>query len=359
MNILVTGAKGFLGKNLCHTLKQTHTVWECHRKTPPEELETYCCRADLVFHLAGVNRAETEAEFWKGNVGFTETLLQVLTRQGNRCPVVFASSIHAGENTPYGQSKQAAEELVLSHGDNTAVYRLPNLFGKWCRPNYNSVVATFCHNLANNLPIRVDDAQAELQLAYIDDVVAELCTATKGKTGVQTISVIHRISVGDLAQQLQQFRRSLEILTLPAMDTFTKQLYATFLSFLPREMVCLQLTTHADTRGSFTELLRPDQCGQLSVNIIRPGQTKGQHWHHSKWELFWVVSGEGLIRQRQVDREEILDFPVTGNRMEAVRILPGYVHSIQNTSLTEDLVTVIWASEWFDPEKPDTVYEEV
>lgn len=358
MNVLVTGANGFLGRHLCLALEQTHKVLPVHRKTPPQVLDTYCRDADFVFHLAGVNRADTEAAFWEGNVGFTQQLLRTLQKWGNTCPVAYASSVRAGENTPYGNSKLAAEKLVLAHGSNTAIYRLPNTFGKWCRPQYNSVVATFCHQIARGMPIRVDDPEKMLELSYIDDVVKALLRALEGEWGYAAAPKGYEISVGQLAGLLQSFYHGLQTPILPRMKELEEKLYATFLSYLPREKVCTPLTVHEDQRGFFAELMRVSG-GQVSVNVSRPGVTKGQHYHHSKWEIFVAVSGEGVIRQRRLDSDEIWEFPVSGQRLTAVRILPGFVHSLENVSETENLVTVIWANEWFDPENTDTYSREV
>ena len=382
MNILVTGAHGFVGRNLVsalHNLRdrkdrtrpELHidTVFACGRDTTPGELETFCQQADFVFHLAGVNRPETEAEFQTGNAGFTGELLAALERHGNDCPVVLASSIQAERDNPYGRSKLAAEALVRAHGERTGakalIYRLPNLFGKWCRPNYNSVVATFCHNLARDLPIMVNDPHAALTLCYIDDVVDEFLRALEGKETREgdfcAVPVCHAVTLGEIVDLLEQFKTQPETLVMPEIPagSFAKKLYSTYLSYLPREKVAFPLKMNEDARGSFTELLKTANCGQFSVNISRPGITKGQHWHHSKWEFFMVVSGRGLIQQRRIGSEEVLEFEVSGERIEAVHMLPGYTHNIINLSDTENLVTVMWANEPFAPQHPDTFFEEV
>ena len=382
MNILVTGAHGFVGRNLVaalHNLRdgkdrtrpglRVDTIFEYTRDTGPAQLDAFCHQADFVFHLAGVNRPETEAEFHTGNAGFTGELLAALERCGNTCPVVLASSIQAERDNPYGHSKLAAEGLVRAHGEKTGakalIYRLPNLFGKWCRPNYNSVVATFCHNLARDLPITVNDPSAALTLCYIDDVVDELLRALEGKETRDgefcTVPACHRVTLGEIVDLLEQFRAQPQTLQMPSIPggSFAKKLYSTYLSYLPKEKVAFPLKMNVDQRGSFTELLKTADCGQFSVNISRPGVTKGQHWHHSKWEFFMVVSGHGLIQQRRIGSDEILEFEVSGERIEAVHMLPGYTHNIINLSDTENLVTVMWANEPFDPQHPDTFFEEV
>ena len=399
MNILVTGAAGFVGKNLMAALKniqsgkdRTHpaiTVDELYGydvDTDPAMLAEYCAKADFVFHLAGVNRPEDPAEFMKGNFGFSSTLLETLKAHSNTCPVMLASSIQAtlvgryagGE---YGKSKKAGEDLFFAYGAETGapvlVYRFPNLFGKWCRPNYNSAVATFCHNIAHDLPITVNDRAIELELLYIDDLVEEMLAALSGHPhrcefdGVDTVlcpdgrfcaaPVTHRVTLGEIVDLLESFRRQPETLQMPAAPdgSFAKKLYATYLSYLPKEKAAFPLKMNVDARGSFTELLRTADCGQFSVNISKPGITKGQHWHHTKWEFFIVVSGHGLIQQRRIGSDEVLEFPVSGEKIEAVHMLPGYTHNLINLSETEDLVTVMWANECFDPNHPDTFFEEV
>ena len=383
MKLLITGARGFVGRNLVETLKAVRDgkdrtrglptdldILECTRQTTAEELEDLCAQADFVFHLAGVNRPQREEEFLEGNRDFTGELLSALERHGNACPVLLASSIQAERDNPYGRSKRAGEELVRAHGEKTGarvlIYRLPNLFGKWCRPNYNSVVATFCHNIARDLPITVNDPAVVLTLSYIDDVVDAFLGALAGQEtrqadGFCAVPVTHTVTLGRIAELLQAFHAQPRTLLLPDIPagSFEKKLYSTYLSYLPREEVCFPLKMNRDQRGSFTELLKTENCGQFSVNVSRPGVTKGQHWHHSKWEFFIVVSGRALIQQRQVGGDEVLEFEVSGDNMEAVHMLPGYTHNLINLSDTEDLVTVMWANEPFDPAKPDTFFEEV
>ena len=396
MNILVTGAKGFVGKNLVQTLKtirdgrnKTHDlsigeIFEYDLDTDPALLEGFCEKADFVFNLAGVNRPKDQAEFMAGNFGFASTLLDTLKRKGNTCPVMLSSSIQASligryGQSDYGRSKLAGEELFFAYGEETGaqvlVYRFSNLFGKWCRPNYNSVVATWCHNIANDLPIQINDPAAQLELTYIDDLVEELLLALEGKAhrcdyeGLTAVAgsrycrvpVSHQVSLGRIAELLQQFRQQPQSLLMPEipMDSFEKKLYSTYLSYLPKEKVAFPLKMNVDARGSFTELLKTPGCGQFSVNISKPGITKGQHWHHSKWEFFMVVAGRGLIQLRCLDGGEILEFPVSGEKIQAVHMLPGYTHNIINLSETEDLVTVMWANEAFDPGRPDTYFEPV
>ena len=396
MNILVTGAKGFVGKNLVQTLKtiqdgrnKTHDlsigeIFEYDLDTDPALLEGFCEKADFVFNLAGVNRPKDQTEFMAGNFGFASTLLDTLKRKGNICPVMLSSSIQASligryGQSDYGRSKLAGEELFFAYGEETGaqvlVYRFSNLFGKWCRPNYNSVVATWCHNIANDLPIQINDPAAQLELTYIDDLVEELLLALEGKAhrcdyeGLTAVAgsrycrvpVSHQVSLGRIAELLQQFRQQPESLLMPEipMDSFEKKLYSTYLSYLHNEKVAFPLKMNVDARGSFTELLKTPGCGQFSVNISKPGITKGQHWHHSKWEFFMVVAGRGLIQLRCLDGGEILEFPVSGEKIEAVHMLPGYTHNIINLSETEDLVTVMWANEAFDPGRPDTYFEPV
>ena len=398
MNILITGAAGFVGKNLTAALKN---IQEGKERTRPELqigeifaydvdteealLEEYCGKADFVFHLAGVNRPKDAAEFMQGNFGFTEKLLSTLKKCGNTCPVMVSSSVQAtcigrydGE---YGRSKKAGEELVFGYGKETGakvlVYRFPNLFGKWCRPNYNSAVATFCNNIANDLPITVSDPAVELELLYIDDLITEMLDALEGKEhrceydGLNVVPddkgaycyapVTHRVTLGGIVELLEAFKAQPQTLMMPeiAGGSFAKKLYSTYLSYLPKEKVAFPLKMNVDARGSFTELLRTEKCGQVSVNISKPGITKGQHWHHSKWEFFIVVSGHGLIQMRKIGSEEVLNFEVSGEKIEAVHMLPGYTHNIINLSDTEDLVTVMWANEPFDPQRPDTFFEKV
>lgn len=382
MNILVTGAHGFVGKNLVAALEavrdgkdrtrgalQVGEVDTFGSSDTPETLEAYCRRADFVFHLVGVNRPKEAAEFQRGNAALTQTLLETLQRVGNPCPVMLASSVQAVQDNPYGVSKRAAEELVRAYGAQTGartcIYRFPNLFGKWCRPNYNSVVATFCHNIAHDLPITIHDEATVLTLAYIDDVVDELIRALSGtetrEGALCTVPVTHTVSLGALAALLRRFHAQPETLLLPEMPagSFAKKLYATYLSYLPEEKTRFPLTMHTDARGSFTELLRTAGCGQVSVNISKPGVTKGQHWHNTKWEFFIVVSGLARIRERRIDSDTVRTFDVSGEKIEAVHMLPGYTHSITNLSDTDDLVTVMWANEPFDAGHPDTFFEEV
>lgn len=399
MNILVTGAKGFVGKNLCAQLKnirdgkarcygdiQIDGIFEYDIDSTAEELDEYCSKVDFVFNLAGVNRPKEQSEFMAGNFGFASTLLDTLKRHGNCCPVMLSSSIQATligryAQGDYGKSKKAGEELFFDYGRETGakvlVYRFPNLFGKWCRPNYNSAVATFCNNIANGLPIQVNDPKVELELLYIDDLVDEMIAALKGGEhhcefdGVDTVlkadgrycavPVSHKATLGEIVELLEKFRSQPETLTMPEIpgNSFAKKLYSTYLSYLPKEKVAFPLKMNIDDRGSFTELLRTEKCGQVSVNISKPGITKGQHWHNTKWEFFIVVSGHGLIQERKIGTDEVLEFEVSGDKIEAVHMLPGYTHNIINLSDTEDLVTVMWANEPFDPSKPDTYFEPV
>ena len=388
MNVLITGANGFVGKNLTQRLYalrdgrdrtrpalQIGEVLLCTRETAPKTLAAYCRSADFVVHLAGVNRPQDPEEFTVGNTDLTRTLLAQLRQSGSRCPVLLASSIQASltgryAGSPYGQSKRAAEALLRAYSEQTGaqglIYRFPNLFGKWCRPNYNSVVATFCHNIARDMPITVSDPGTELELVYIDDLVDELLDAMEGHphradAGYFRVPVSHRVTLGEIVRLLRSFHDQPQTLLLPQIPdgSFAKKLYSTYLSYLPAEKIAFPLKMNVDARGSFTELLKTDACGQISVNITKPGVTKGQHWHNSKWELFIVVAGRGLIRERRIGSDEVIEFAVSGERIEAVHMLPGCTHSIINLSDTEDLVTVMWANERFDPERPDTYFEEV
>lgn len=399
MNILITGAAGFVGKNLVAALQnirdgkdRTHPGLEIGQlflydiDSPAELLEEGCRKADFVFNLAGVNRPQNQEEFMQGNFGFASTLLETLKKYHNTCPVMLSSSIQATlvgryANGEYGKSKKAGEELFFSYARQTGakvlVYRFPNLFGKWCRPNYNSAVATFCNNIAKDLPITVNDPSVELELLYIDDLVDEMVAALEGKEhhcefdGVKTIltesgrycaaPVTHHVTLGRIVELLESFRNQPATLMMPEIphNSFEKKLYSTYLSYLPKEKVAFPLKMNVDARGSFTELLRTEKCGQFSVNISKPGITKGQHWHHSKWEFFIVVSGRGLIQMRKIGSDEVLNFEVSGEKIEAVHMLPGFTHNIINLSDTEDLVTVMWANECFDPGKPDTFFEVV
>ena len=399
VKILITGAGGFVGKNLSASLKaiqegkdRTHpglTVGKLYLydiDSAPELLEEACREADFVFNLAGVNRPQNQEEFMAGNFGFASTLLDTLKKYRNACPVMLASSIQAtligryaqGE---YGKSKKAGEELFFAYGEETGakvlVYRFPNLFGKWCRPNYNSAVATFCHNYANDLPITVNDPSVELELLYIDDLVEEMLLALQGREhrcefdGVRTVlqekgrycaaPVTHFATLGQIVELLDAFKAQPQTLMMPRIPegSFAKKLYSTYLSYLPKEKAAFDLKMNVDSRGSFTELLKTADCGQFSVNISKPGITKGQHWHHTKWEFFIVVSGHGLIQQRKLGTQEVLNFEVSGEKIQAVHMLPGYTHNIINLSETEDLVTLMWANECFDPQKPDTFFEVV
>ena len=397
MNILITGAKGFVGKNLVaqlHNIADGKARWykvnpdikvfEYDIDSTPEELDQYCKDADFVFNLAGVNRPKDQSEFMKGNFGFASTLLDTLKKHKNTCPVMLSSSIQATligryGQSDYGKSKLAGEELFFDYSKETGakvlVYRFPNLFGKWCRPNYNSAVATFCNNIANDLPIQVNDSNTELELLYIDDLVDELISALTGDEhhcefdGLNTVikadgkycavPTTHKVTLGEIVDLLDSFHNqpvSLEVPEIPD-NSFAKKLYSTYLSYLPKEKTIFDLKMNVDQRGSFTELLRSDKCGQVSVNISKPGITKGQHWHNSKWEFFIVVSGHGLIQERKVGTDEVIEFEVSGDKIQAIHMLPGYTHNIINLSETEDLVTVMWANEKFDPNRPDTYFE--
>ena len=396
MDILVTGAKGFVGKNLVAALKNirdgkdrtrsvaVEEVFEYDIDTDPGLLPEFCRRADFVFHLAGVNRPKDQSEFMAGNFGFASTLLNILKAQKNPCPVMLSSSIQATligryGQSDYGKSKLAGEELFFRYARETGakvlVYRFPNLFGKWCRPNYNSAVATFCHNTANDLPITVTDPAIELELLYIDDLVEEMIAALENRehrcdydgltpipgSGFCHVPTTHKVTLGRIVELLESFKKQPKTLLMPQIpgDSFEKKLYSTYLSCLPKEKVAFPLKMNVDARGSFTELLKTENCGQFSVNISKPGITKGQHWHHSKWEFFIVVAGRGLIQMRKIGTEEVLEFEVSGEKIEAIHMLPGYTHNIINLSDTQELVTVMWANEPFDPGHPDTFGEPV
>ena len=381
MKILVTGAHGFVGKNLCaqlNNIKQGKArnypvsiseVMEYDIDTDPVLLDTYCQQADFVFNLAGVNRPKDPKEFMTGNFGFASTLLDTLKKHGNTCPVMISSSTQAALDNPYGESKRAGEQLMFTYAKETGakvlVYRFPNVFGKWCRPNYNSAVATFCNNIANDLPIQVNDPNVVMNLVYIDDVVDELIAALSGKEHRQgdycEVPVVYTITLGGIVELLYKFKEQPQTLVIPEIpdNSFAKKLYSTFLSYFPKEKAIFPLKMNVDDRGSFTELLKSQNCGQVSINISEPGITKGQHWHHTKWELFIVVAGHGMIQQRRVDSDEVIEFEVSGDKIEAIHMLPGYTHNIINLSETEKLVTVMWANESFDPNHPDTFFEPV
>ena len=382
MNILITGAHGFVGKNLVEALKNIRDgkdrtreigadieIFEYCRDTVPELLEEYCAKADFVFHLAGVNRPKNEEEFMQGNFGLTSSLLDTLKKCGNKCPIMISSSIQAERDNPYGRSKLAGEKLMRAYSEETGakvlVYRFPNVFGKWCKPNYNSAVATFCHNRANDLPITVNDRATVMNLVYIDDVVDELIRALmddENRVGeFCAVPVVHTATLGEIVDLIEAFRVQPQTLVMPEIPdgSFAKKLYSTYLSYLPKEKAAFPLKMNADDRGSFTELFKTASCGQFSVNISKPGITKGQHWHNTKWEFFIVVSGRGLIQQRKIGTDEVLNFEVSGEKIEAVHMLPGYTHNIINLSKTENLVTVMWANECFDRNHPDTYFEKV
>ena len=399
MNILVTGAKGFVGRNLVENLKNirdgknrtrpqisVENIYEYDIDSAPQELDTYCKNADFVFNLAGVNRPQNPEEFKAGNFGFASVLLDTLKKHGNTCPVMLSSSIQATlqgrfGTSEYGISKKAGEDLFFDYAKETGakvfVYRFPNLAGKWVRPNYNSAVGTFCNNIANDLPITVNDASVELELLFIDDLMEEMFDALEGKEhrcefeGVETVftengrycaaPITHKVTLGYIVECLNRFHDQPKTLVMPKIPdgSFEKKLYSMYLSYLPKEKVAFDLKMNTDDRGSFTELLKTADCGQFSVNISKPGITKGEHWHNSKWEFFIVVSGHGLIRERKIGTDEVIEFEVSGEHIKAVHMLPGYTHNIINLSDTEDLVTVMWANEIFDPNRPDTFGEKV
>ena len=399
MNILVTGAKGFVGKNLCATLYnirdgkdrsraglKIEEVFEYDIDTDPSLLDDYCQKADFVFNLAGVNRPKDTSEFMEGNLGFASTLLDTLKKYKNTCPVMLSSSQQASltgrfGNSEYGRSKKAGEDLFLKYQEETGakvlIYRFPNLFGKWCRPNYNSAVATFCNNIANDLPIQVNDPSVELELLYIDDLVAEMLDALEGKAhrcefeGLDILPkddgrycfapITHKVTLGRIVELLHKFAEQPKTLMIPEIpfNSFEKKLYSTYLSYLPKEKVAFPLKMNVDDRGSFTELVHTLNCGQVSINISKPGITKGQHWHNTKWEFFIVVAGHGLIQERKIGTDEVIEFEVSGDNIQCIHMLPGYTHNIINLSETENLVTVMYCNEIFDPEKPDTFFEKV
>lgn len=399
MNILITGSAGFVGKNLVENLKNIRDgknrtrpgleigeIYEYDLGSTRDDLERYCASCDFVFHLAGVNRPKDPSGFRTGNVDLTRTLLETLEEKENRCPVMISSSVQATlsgrfGDSEYGRSKLAAEEAVIAHGEKTGaktlVYRFPNLAGKWCLPNYNSAVATFCHNIARDLPITVNDPSVELEILFIDDLVEEMFDALEGREhrcefdGVTAVAAedgrycfaprSHRATLGRIVELLRTFHDEPQTLMMPriAPGSFEKKLYSTYLSYLPPERAAFDLKMNVDARGSFTELLKTADHGQFSVNISKPGITKGQHWHNEKWEFFIVVSGHGLIRERKIGSDEVVEFEVSGDRIRAVHMMPGYTHSIINLSDTDDLVTLMWANEVFDRERPDTFFEEV
>ena len=398
MKILVTGAKGFVGKNLCAQLKNIRDgkarnygvcideIYEYDLDSTPEDLDAWCAQADFVFNLAGVNRPQNASEFMEGNFGFASTLLDTLRKHKNICPVMLSSSQQASltgrfGNSEYGRSKKAGEDLFLKYGEDTGakvlVYRFPNLFGKWCRPNYNSAVATFCNAVANDLPYTVNDPSVELELLYIDDLVDEMIACLRGEEhrcefdglGVFPMAsgrycyvpTTHRATLGEIVNLLDSFAAQPKTLMIPEIPagSFAKKLYSTYLSYLPKEKVAFPLKMNVDDRGSFTELVHTLNAGQVSINISRPGVTKGQHWHNTKWEFFIVVAGHGLIQERKLGTDEVIEFEVSGDNIQCVHMLPGYTHNIINLSQTENLVTVMWANELFDPNKPDTYFEPV
>ena len=399
MKILVTGSAGFVGKNLVEALKNLRDnkdrtrpslsideIFEYDVDTDKALLSDFCRECDFVFNLAGVNRPKDDGEFMKGNFGFASELLKTLEKHGNRCPVMLSSSIQATlvgryANSVHGESKLRGEELFFDYAAKTGakvfVYRFPNLFGKWCRPNYNSAVATFCNNIANDLPIRVDNEKTELELLYIDDLVSEMLDLLEGKehrcdfSGADTVlksdgrycavPVTYHVTLGEIVSLLHKFDDQRKTLIMPEIPngSFAKKLYSTYLSYLPKEKTAFEFKTNSDARGSFTELLKTENCGQFSVNVSLPGITKGEHWHNSKWEQFIVVSGKGLIRERKIGTNSVMEFYVSGDKPECVQMLPGYTHSIVNLSDTQPLVTLMWANEMFDAEHPDTFGEKV
>ncbi len=395
MKILVTGAKGFVGKNLCENLKNIRDgknktravhideIFEYDIDTPGELLDEFCEKADFVFNLAGVNRPQNSDEFMQGNFGFASILLDTLKKHKNVCPIMLSSSVQATligrYDSDYGRSKKAGENLFFEYAKETGarvlVYRFPNLFGKWCRPNYNSAVATFCNNIANDLPITVNDPAVELELLYIDDLIDEMLDALEEKEhrcefdGIKAVLCedgkfcvapnVHHVTLGRIVELLEIFKNQPDMLVMPEIPqgSFEKKMYSTYLSYLPKAKISFPLKMNVDDRGAFTELLKTENCGQFSVNISKPGITKGQHWHNTKWEFFIVVAGHGLIQMRKIGTNEVFEFEVSGDKIEAVHMLPGYTHNIINLSDSENLVTVMWANEQFDRNKPDTFFE--
>jgi UDP-2-acetamido-2,6-beta-L-arabino-hexul-4-ose reductase len=369
MKILVTGANGFIGKNLISELRNRKydEIFEFDKETDPKLLDEYCKEADFVFHLAGVNRPTEQSEFMEGNFGFTSDLLDILKKHQNICPVMISSSTQAELNNPYGKSKKAGENLLFAYSEDTGakvlIYRFPNVFGKWCRPNYNSAVATFCHNITHDLSIQVNDPSVIMNLVYIDDVLCELINALEGKenrvNSFCEVPVADTITLGEIVDMIYSFKKSREDRSVPNMsDTFAKKLYSTYLSYLPKDKFSYELKMNVDQRGSFTEFIKTPDRGQVSVNISKPGITKGNHWHHTKNEKFLVVSGKGVIRFRKIGSDEVLEYFVSSDKMEVVDIPTGYTHNIENLGDT-DMVTIMWANESFDSEKPDTYYLEV
>ena len=381
MNILVTGAKGFIGKNLVESLKnirdgkdksrkvEIENIYEFDIDTPIEDLDEYCKNAEFIFHIAGVNRPKDESEFIEGNFGFTSILINTLKKYNNKSPIMVSSSIQATLDNPYGKSKKAGEDLIFNYGKEngvkTLVYRFPNVFGKWCRPNYNSAVATFCYNIAHDLPITINDRNHMMTLIYIDDVVDELIRALCNNETIENefckVPVEHKTTLGEIVDMLYSFKESRENKMIPdaTENSLFKKMYSTYLSYLEPTDFGYKLKMNCDERGSFTEILRSENAGQFSVNISKPGITKGQHWHHTKNEKFVVVSGRGLIQLRKIGTDEIVNYEVTGDEITVIDMIPGYTHNIINLSETEDLVTFMWCNECFNPDKPDTFFEEV
>lgn len=398
MKILITGAKGFVGRNLCEAFKNVRDgknrnasftvdeIFEFDLDTPADKLDEYCEKADFVFNLAGVNRPKEQEEFMHGNFGFASVLLDTLKKYGNKCPVMLSSSAQASlagrfAGSEYGKSKKAGEDLFIDYGKKTGaktlVYRFPNVFGKWCRPNYNSAVATFCNNIANDLPVQVNDRNTELELVYIDDIVKEMFAALKGEEhrcefdGLDVlpkdngtycyVPITHKKTLGEIVDLLYEFKLQPETLFIPELKSgsFEKKLFSTYLSYLPKEKMKFAFRRNEDARGSFTELFKTAAFGQVSVNVSNPKIVKGEHWHDSKWEIFVVVKGRALIRERKIGSDEVIEFEVSGAKPEAVYMLTGYTHSIENLSDTEELITIMWANETFDKENPDTFYEKI